>query len=111
MGEQESLVSTAFQTFLSEAPEQAKAWGALVQSLAQASALDAKTGALAYLAVLAALNRTSGIPFHVQGAKQVGATREEVISAILVGLPAAGHVVTQALPVAIEAYDAELPTG
>ena len=32
-------------------------------------------------------------------------------SAILVGLPAAGHVVTQALPVAIKAYDTELPAG
>jgi alkylhydroperoxidase/carboxymuconolactone decarboxylase family protein YurZ len=55
--------------------------------------------------VLASLNRTSGIPFHVVGAKQAGASREEVISAILVGLPAAGHVVTQALPVAIKAHD------
>ena len=111
MGEQKSLVSNAFQTFLAEAPEQTRAWGELVQSLAQASALDAKTGALAYLAVLAALNRTSGIPFHVQGAKRVGASREEVISAILVGLPAAGHVVTQALTVAVEAYDMDQPAG
>jgi alkylhydroperoxidase/carboxymuconolactone decarboxylase family protein YurZ len=111
MGDQRSLVSNAFQTFLTEAPEQAKAWGVLVQSLAQASELDAKTGALAYLVVLAALNRTSGIPFHVVGAKQAGASREEVISAILVGLPAAGHVVTQALPAAIKAYDSELPAG
>jgi len=30
-----------------------------------------------------------------------------VISAILVGLPAAGHGVTQVLPVAIAAYDAK----
>ncbi len=103
----ESLVSRAFQTFMTEAPEQAKAWGALVQSLGQASALDAKTGALAYLAVLAALNRPSGIPFHVQASKKAGASREEVISAVLVGLPAAGHVVTQALPVAVDAYDTE----
>ena len=107
MSEKQSLVSNAFQTFLAEAPQQAEAWGALVQSLAQASALDPKTRALAYLAVLAALNRTSGIPFHVFGAKKAGASRDEVISAILVGLPAAGHVVTQALPVAIKAYDEE----
>jgi alkylhydroperoxidase/carboxymuconolactone decarboxylase family protein YurZ len=101
------LVSNAFQAFLTEAPEQAQAWGAMVQSLAQASALESKTSALAYLAVLAALERPSGIPFHVKAAKNAGATREEVISAVLVGLPAAGHVVTQALPHAIEAYDAD----
>ena len=107
MNEGRSLVSNAFQTFMSEAPEQAQAWGTLVQALGQASALEAKTGALAYLALLAALERLSGIPFHVQAAKKAGASREEVISAILVGLPAAGHVVTQALPLAVEAYDAE----
>jgi alkylhydroperoxidase/carboxymuconolactone decarboxylase family protein YurZ len=38
-------------------------------------------------------------------AKQAGASRDEVISAILVGLPAAGHVVTQVLPAALQAYD------
>jgi alkylhydroperoxidase/carboxymuconolactone decarboxylase family protein YurZ len=75
--------------------------------LATASALDKKTAALAYLAVLAVLHLESGIPFHVQTAKQLGASRGEVISAILVGLPAAGHSVTQVLPTAITAYDAQ----
>jgi alkylhydroperoxidase/carboxymuconolactone decarboxylase family protein YurZ len=107
MSDQGSLVSNAFQTFLSEAPEHAQAWGELVIKLANASALDKKTGALAYIAVLAALNRVSGIPFHVQLAKEAGIPREEVISAILVGLPVAGNVVTQALPAAVAIYDAE----
>ena len=49
----------------------------------------------------------TGIPFHVQSARQAGASREEVISAILVGLPAAGHAVTQVLPAAVVACDAE----
>jgi len=65
-----------------------------------------KTSALTYLAVLAVLRLESGILFHVQAAKQLGASREEVISAILVGLPAAGHGITQVLPAAIAAYDA-----
>jgi alkylhydroperoxidase/carboxymuconolactone decarboxylase family protein YurZ len=106
MSDQPSLISSAFQVFLSEAPQQAQAWGAMVQGLANASALDKKTSALAYLAVLAALRLESGVPFHVQSARQAGATREEVISAILVGLPAAGHAVTQVLPAALAAYDA-----
>jgi alkylhydroperoxidase/carboxymuconolactone decarboxylase family protein YurZ len=107
MGNQHSLISIAFQTFMSEASEHAHAWASAVQALASASALDEKTRALAYLAVLAALRLESGVPFHVQAAKQAGALREEVISAILVGLPAAGHGVTQALPAAVAAYDAE----
>lgn len=105
MSEKDTLVSNAFQTFMTEAPQHAKAWGSMVQALSLASALDAKSGQLAYLAVLAALNRTSGIPFHVKSAKETGATRDEVISAVLVGLPAAGHMVTQSLPAAIAAFD------
>jgi alkylhydroperoxidase/carboxymuconolactone decarboxylase family protein YurZ len=106
MSDQSSLVSNAFQTFMREAPQHAQTWGGMVQGLATASALDKKTAALAYLAVLAALRLEGGIPFHVQTAKQLGATREEVVSAILVGLPAAGHCVTQVLPAAIAAFDA-----
>jgi alkylhydroperoxidase/carboxymuconolactone decarboxylase family protein YurZ len=71
----------------------------------RASALDEKTRTLAYLAILAALRLESGMPFHVAHAKEVGASRNEVISAILVGLPAAGNAVTQVLPVALRAYD------
>jgi len=105
MTNQQPAVSNAFQTFASEAPQHAQAWMAMVQGLDRASALDKKTEELAYLAVLAALRMESGVPFHVLSAKKAGATREEVISAILVGLPAAGHGVTQVLPAAIAAYD------
>jgi len=107
MSDQSSLVSNAFQTFMSEAPQHAQAWGTMVQGLETASALDKKTSALAYLAVLAALRMESGVHFHVQAAKQAGASRAEVISAILIGLPAAGHSVTQVLPAAIAAYEAK----
>ncbi len=100
-------ISTAFQAFMIEAPQHANAWGQMVQALDQASALDKKTEELAYLAVLAALRMESGVPFHVKMAQQAGASRDEVISALLVGLPAAGHSVTQVLPAALAAYDME----
>jgi alkylhydroperoxidase/carboxymuconolactone decarboxylase family protein YurZ len=105
MGDEMAGVSQAFQAFLKEAPRHSSAWMAAVQALDGANALDRKTSALAYLAVLAALRLESGVPFHVRIAKQAGASREEVISALLIGLPAAGHVVTQSLPPAIQAYD------
>ncbi len=107
MSDKQPLISKAFLSFQKDTPDHARAWGELVVKLSQASALDAKTGQLAYLAVLAALGRTSGIPFHVRQAKESGATRDEVLSAILTGLPAAGHAVTQSLPPAVEAYDAD----
>ena len=106
MADQPSLISNAFQTFMNEAPGHAQAWGEAVQNLASAGALDRKTSALAYLAVLAALRIEGGVPFHVKAAKDAGASREEIISAVLVGLPAAGQVVTQVLPAAVAAYDA-----
>ncbi len=100
-------VSTAFQVFLEQAPKHAGAWMGAVQGLDAASTLDKKTEELAYLAVLAALRMEGGVPFHVKQAKQAGATRDEVISAILIGLPAAGHGVTQVLPAAVKAYDSK----
>jgi alkylhydroperoxidase/carboxymuconolactone decarboxylase family protein YurZ len=106
MAESISGISIAFQTFLREAPSQAGAWMQAVQGLDQASALDKKTEELAYLAVLAALRMESGVPFHVRSAKDAGATRAEIISAILVGLPAAGQAVIQVLPAALAAFDA-----
>jgi alkylhydroperoxidase/carboxymuconolactone decarboxylase family protein YurZ len=99
-------VSNAFQTFLTDAPGHAKAWMGAVQGLGTASVLDKKTEGLAYLAVLASQRLLSGIPFHVGLAKAAGASREEVISAVLIGLPAVGNTVIEALPVALDAYDA-----
>jgi AhpD family alkylhydroperoxidase len=98
-------VSIAFQTFAEQAPAQQRAWMGAVAALAEASALDRKTEELAYLAVLAAAGMESGLPFHVTQAKAAGATRDELISALLVGLPAVGHRVVAALPAALAAYD------
>jgi len=98
-------VSPAFLAFNEEASSHARAWMGAIKGLDEASALDKKTEELAYLAVLAAMRMESGVPFHVASAKQAGATREEVIGAVLVGLPAAGQGVISSLPVAIAAYD------
>lgn len=98
-------VSAAFQAFLTQAPGHAEAWMEAVKGLDKASALDRKTEELAYLAVMAAQRLHSGIPFHVGLARQAGASRAEIISTILVGLPAVGNCVIEALPIALAAYD------
>ena len=99
-------VSDSFQVFMQEAPDHAQAWTQAAQALGSASALDEKTESLAYLSVLAVLGLDSGVAFHVGLAKAAGASRDEVKSAILLGLPAAGNLVIRALPVALQAYDA-----
>jgi alkylhydroperoxidase/carboxymuconolactone decarboxylase family protein YurZ len=99
-------MSPGFAAFTSEAPAHSAAWRQASTALAEASALDPRTQQLAYLAVLAALKLESGIPFHVGLAKKAGASRDEVISAVLVGLQPAGHGITACLPAALAAYDA-----
>jgi alkylhydroperoxidase/carboxymuconolactone decarboxylase family protein YurZ len=105
MSNEPAGTSDAFQLFLREAPDHAGAWMQAVQRLGAASALDEKTAALAYLAVLSATRLTSGVPLHARHARSLGASRDEVISAVLVGLPAVGNAVTGALPAALAAFD------
>ena len=99
-------VSRAFAVFGSEAPAHAAGWMSATRALEEASALDPKTNALAYLSVLAVLRLETGIPFHVARAKELGSSRDEVISAVLVCLLPGGHGVTACLPHAVDAYDA-----
>ena len=100
-------ISEAFKTFMTQAPDQSAAWREMIGKVSQASTLDAKTYSIAYISVLAATGNLSGIAFHVIEAKELGVTRDEVIGAILLGLPAAGHTVTKALPIALKAFDEE----
>ncbi len=102
-----AFVSSAFHTFIKEAPEYQRIWTETAQQLGEVSKLDPKTEELAYIAVLTAARMESGIPFHVKHAKSLGASREEIISAVLVGLPAVGNAVIQVLPAAIQAFDEE----
>lgn len=105
MSDTPAAVSKAFMVFMEQAPAHAQATMQSVQALDAACALDEKTGELAYLAVLAALRMESGVPFHVKAAKAAGATREEIISAVLLSLPAVGLTAIQVLPAALAAYD------
>jgi len=100
-----SKVSSAFMSFAKNTPKHQEIWMNMVSELSEASSLDSKTKVLAYLSVLAALRLESGIDFHVKHAKSLGATKDEVLSAILVGLPATGNIVIQSIPLAVTAYD------
>lgn len=98
-------VTNSFNVFMTESPDTAKAYMDMVMKQAQASALDRKTHELAYISVLSVIRMTSGLNFHVKSAKDLGATRDEVKSAVLVGLPVAGITLVDALEAALNAYD------
>jgi len=90
---------------MKEAPKHSKAWMEAVQKLDRASSLDEKTMEIAYIAVLAAVGLESGIPFHVKRAKELGVSREDIKSAILLGLPAVGNKVIKSLSIALSSFD------
>jgi len=102
-----AVVSTAdaFHAFAHETPAHAEAWLEASHRLEHASALDERTLRLAHLAVLAALGLDDAIPLQVELACDAGARREEVASAVLVGLSAAGSRVVRSLPTALAAFD------
>jgi alkylhydroperoxidase/carboxymuconolactone decarboxylase family protein YurZ len=52
--------------------------------------LDAKTSSLVHIGIIAALGLENGLPLHVAMARDAGATKDEIISAILIGLPDGG---------------------
>ena len=98
-------VTNSFRLFMTETPETGKAYMDMVMIQSRASALDKKTQELAYISVLAVSRMTGGLPFHVKSAKEAGASRDEVKSAVLVVLPVAGITLADALEAALNAYD------
>ncbi len=98
-------VTDGFMMFMREGGAVSAAYMEMVSKGAEASALGRKQDELAYIAVLAAIRMTGGLPFHVKSARSLGATRDEVKSAVLVGLPAVGLQVLDALSVALQSYD------
>lgn len=98
-------MAKGFELFMNEEPELGKAYGGLVMQVAKSSVLDQKTQELAYVSVLSALGMAGGLGFHVASLKKLGATRDEVRSAVLVGLPAVGMTAIESLEAALAAYD------
>ena len=88
-------LSEGFQAFFREAPEVAAAWLGIYQTLTEHSALEPKIVELAYLAVPTALGLERGIAFHTAEARKLGVLRNEVRSAVLIGLPTLGNRVIE----------------
>lgn len=101
----------AFHTFVHQTPAHAEAWLESAHRLEHAAELEPRMFHLTYLAVSAALGLGDEIPLHVELAREAGASREEIASAVLIGLPAAGNRVIRCLPIALAAFDraAEAP--
>lgn len=92
--------------FRDEAPEVAAAFNGLVEVLKVSNGLDEKTKNLVYIGIKATLGDTTAVHYHVQMAKKLGATRDEVKDTILITLTVCGlKGVVTCLPAALRAYD------
>lgn len=94
------------EVFRQEAPDVAAAFDGLIKSLVASKGLDEKTKQLIYIAMKAAQGDETAVRFHVPMARKLGATREEVVDAILLTLTVAGiRGVASCLPGAVKQFD------
>jgi len=97
-------MSIEFRNFLKSFPETGKAYTDLFGSIMKRPALDEKTRQLILIGVMTAQNYPPGVRAHAEQALSAGATREEIIEAVLTPLPVAGiNGVIECLPVVLDA--------
>jgi len=88
-----------------ENPRVAEAIINLRKSIMESSALDPKTANLVTVGIATAIKNQDALLGHIQLAKQAGASRDEVVSAILLAIPSGGvPAALAALPLAWENY-------
>lgn len=96
----------AMELFKQEAPDVAQAFDGLIQAISNSAGLDAKTKQLIYIAIKASKADQAALSFHIPMAKQLGATKAEVVDAILMTLTVSGITgVASCLPGAIACFD------
>jgi alkylhydroperoxidase/carboxymuconolactone decarboxylase family protein YurZ len=101
-----SMDTNPMELFQKEAPEVAAAFNGLIMSLVASKGLDAKTKQLIYIAMKAAMGDDKAVKAHIPMAQAAGATREEVIDAILMTLTVSGiRAVVQCLPEAVRQFE------
>jgi AhpD family alkylhydroperoxidase len=94
------------ELFRKEAPEVSAAFNDLIQSLVASKGLDQKTKQLIYIAMKAAMGDEMAVKAHIPMAKASGATREEVVDAILMTLTVSGiRGVVHCLPDAVRQFE------
>lgn len=98
------------KNMMQEAPNVAQGFFDLAKSVKQYSTLDEKVNELIIIGVFTAHRGLRGINTHVERAMAAGATKQEIISAILLALPIVGITdVNLALDQAMEIIETITP--
>lgn len=90
-------ITNGFEKFMNETGGVGPAFLEAIKKLDETTALDEKTSELAYIAVLVTARMYGGLPFHIAHARTLGATTDEIQSAMLIPLPVLGLQITDAL--------------
>lgn len=97
-----------YEIFQNEFPELAGKFNELVEAQISLKGLDPKTKQLINIAIQTANRNPQGVKMHAMMAKKIGASREEVTSAVVLNLHLSGlSAVLECLPAAIEGFKLE----
>ena len=95
-----------FDLLKREFPDIAEKYDSLVDGQRAMEGLDPKTKQLINIAIQTCLRNPRGVRFHAMMARQVGASRGEVLGAVVMNLHLAGlAVVLDSLPAAVDGFD------
>jgi len=100
------MAQYSFESFAKEFPELASTYLELVEAQRSLKGLDAKTRQLINVGIQTANRNLRGVKYHAFMAKKEGATRDEVMGAVVLNLHLRGvGVVLDTLPAAIAGFE------
>jgi alkylhydroperoxidase/carboxymuconolactone decarboxylase family protein YurZ len=100
-----TMQANPMEVFKNEAPEVAEAFNGLIQALVASKGLDPKTKQLIYIAMKASMGDAGAVRAHLSMAKAAGASKAEVVDAVLMTLTVSGiRGVVTCLPDVVEGW-------
>jgi len=95
-----------YEMFQKECPELAERFNNLVEVQRTLNGLDAKTKQLINIAIQTSVRNSEGVRLHAIMAHKAGATKEEIVGAVVMNLHLTGLVtVLDSLPAALDGID------
>lgn len=97
-----------YQIFQKECPELAARFNDLVEAQRSLKGMNPKTKQLINIAIQTANRNPKGVEMHALMAKNEGATRDEIVGAVVMNLYLSGlSCVLDCLPTALEGFEAK----